>query len=394
MSESGARARIERVVVVAVGVAAAAYTVVWLALAQSQFELLAPGWGPLLYGLCSALPVLAGVLAFLARWIGGPAVLMRWARVLLVGYCCVYAFALLAWVPLMVVPTMPGEGAPWTWQISSIPTSAAAAILSARLAWAYYGGVVVATTLLRQLATPGLEWPVAVQDGLFLAMLAGILTLLIRVTVAAGAALDAAAAQVRDAAESEAATRSAAWHRARLDALVHDRVLSVLLAAGRAGPEAREQIRTAARAARDVLDPAAESAPVAGPEVVARLRSVVPDGVVVTVDSAETAGTAAATVPADVATALVEAAGEAMRNSVRHAGPAHREIAVSIDRGSVRITVADDGRGFDLAHVPPSRLGLRASIVDRMASLTGGRAEVDSRPGRGTVVTLTWRGNR
>ncbi|QOR71327.1 sensor histidine kinase [Ruania alkalisoli] len=393
MTESGARARIERLVVVAVGVAAAAYTVVWLALAQSQFGLLTPGWGPLLYVLCSALPVLAGALAFLGRWIGGPAGLMRWARVVLVGYCCVYAFALLAWVPLMVVPTMPGEGAPWTWQISSIPTSAAAAILSARLAWAYYGGVVVATTLLRQLASPGLEWPVAVQDGLFLAMLAGILTLLIRVTLGAGGALDDAAAQARDAARSEAAARSTAWHRARLDALVHDRVLSVLLAAGRAGPEAREQIRSAARAALDVLDPAAEAAPISGPEMVARLRSVVPDGVVVTVDSAETA-VATAAVPADVATALVEAAGEAARNSMRHAGQARREIAMRIDHGSVRITVADDGRGFEPAHVPPSRLGLRASIVDRMASLTGGRAQVHSRPGRGTVVTLTWTQSR
>jgi hypothetical protein len=39
--------------------------------------------------------------------------------------------------------------------------------------------------------------------------------------------------------------------------------------------------------------------------------------------------------------------------------------------------------------VPTERLGVRVSILERVAS-AGGRAEIDSAPGTGTVVRLRW----
>jgi len=56
---------------------------------------------------------------------------------------------------------------------------------------------------------------------------------------------------------------------------------------------------------------------------------------------------------------------------------------------SVRLTVTDDGRGFDVEHalLAPGHLGLHT--IRERAELVGGRAEIGSWPGRGTTVTLT-----
>jgi signal transduction histidine kinase len=53
------------------------------------------------------------------------------------------------------------------------------------------------------------------------------------------------------------------------------------------------------------------------------------------------------------------------------------------------IEVGDSGAGFDLDAIPTERLGVRVSILERVAS-SGGRATIDTAPGRGTVLTLAW----
>jgi signal transduction histidine kinase len=67
--------------------------------------------------------------------------------------------------------------------------------------------------------------------------------------------------------------------------------------------------------------------------------------------------------------------------------------SISIRGGSpaatVHIVVADDGRGFDVEEVPAERLGLRVSIRERLAKV-GGRAQIRTAPGEGTVVTILW----
>jgi signal transduction histidine kinase len=100
-------------------------------------------------------------------------------------------------------------------------------------------------------------------------------------------------------------------------------------------------------------------------------------------------------VPESVATALAFAVREALANVARHAGTGEAWVEVSpvieagADRGGVEVTVRDRGAGFDPALVDPARLGLRRSIVERVADW-GGQAAVRSAPGDGTVVTLRW----
>ena len=97
------------------------------------------------------------------------------------------------------------------------------------------------------------------------------------------------------------------------------------------------------------------------------------------------------TVPAEIVEAIAESLSEAVRNSVRHAGEnVKRAVTVSMGAGEINATVQDDGRGFNPRAVNPRRLGLRVSIVDRMERLPGGSANIDTKPGSGTTVTLTW----
>ncbi|AXB49178.1 histidine kinase [Amycolatopsis albispora] len=90
--------------------------------------------------------------------------------------------------------------------------------------------------------------------------------------------------------------------------------------------------------------------------------------------------------PASAALALVRAVREALLNVERHAGVT--EAVLTVEAG-VRVTVRDEGRGFDPAAVPAHRRGIRGSLVERMAA-AGGRATVTSAPGEGTTVELSW----
>lgn len=85
--------------------------------------------------------------------------------------------------------------------------------------------------------------------------------------------------------------------------------------------------------------------------------------------------------------ALAGAAGEAMVNAGKHGGAAKVTVYVEpADDGGVFCSVKDDGVGFDLGSTPRGE-GLTRSILGRMAEV-GGRAEITSRPGSGTEVTL------
>jgi signal transduction histidine kinase/phage shock protein PspC (stress-responsive transcriptional regulator) len=84
---------------------------------------------------------------------------------------------------------------------------------------------------------------------------------------------------------------------------------------------------------------------------------------------------------------VVAAAREAMTNAAKHAGTGHVDVYAEIDGAAVSVFVRDRGVGFDPAAVPEDRLGVRNSIVDRLAR-HGGTAEVRSTPGDGTEIRL------
>jgi len=76
---------------------------------------------------------------------------------------------------------------------------------------------------------------------------------------------------------------------------------------------------------------------------------------------------------------------EAMHNISRHAGPGDVDIHVEQSDGGIRIRIRDEGRGFDASTVPYGH-GVQG-MQERLAGI-GGRASVQSEPGKGTTVTI------
>ena len=94
-------------------------------------------------------------------------------------------------------------------------------------------------------------------------------------------------------------------------------------------------------------------------------------------------------VPADVADAFAGAVAEALENVVRYAGTQRATVLLREEDNVVRVTVADDGRGFEPALVSGLGFGIREDLEGRMTAARGSSA-VRSRPGAGTEVHLEW----
>jgi signal transduction histidine kinase len=77
---------------------------------------------------------------------------------------------------------------------------------------------------------------------------------------------------------------------------------------------------------------------------------------------------------------------EALANVVKHARASSAAVCIAARDDIVWMEVSDNGRGFDPAAVGPEHFGLR-SMRGRVADL-GGRLEVRSTPGRGTVLRV------
>jgi signal transduction histidine kinase len=80
---------------------------------------------------------------------------------------------------------------------------------------------------------------------------------------------------------------------------------------------------------------------------------------------------------------------EAIRNAARHSGASQVRIyveeRVEENAASLRLSVQDDGKGFD----PSQERGLGILGMQERVMRLGGAFEVDSRPGRGTIITFS-----
>jgi signal transduction histidine kinase len=91
-----------------------------------------------------------------------------------------------------------------------------------------------------------------------------------------------------------------------------------------------------------------------------------------------------------VETTVFRVAQEALANTAKHSGASRVRLEASAAAGQLRLVVEDDGVGFE-AERPRAGFGLRG-MRERVA-LAGGRLEIASASGRGTVVRafLPWR---
>jgi PAS domain S-box-containing protein len=93
--------------------------------------------------------------------------------------------------------------------------------------------------------------------------------------------------------------------------------------------------------------------------------------------------------PSEVQIALYRIAQETLNNVAKHAGATHVWVTVHCQPQSAHVLIRDDGCGFDPHHVLPDRLGL--GIMHERARSIDALLEIDSLPGQGTHVAVTWR---
>jgi signal transduction histidine kinase len=89
---------------------------------------------------------------------------------------------------------------------------------------------------------------------------------------------------------------------------------------------------------------------------------------------------------------LYRVAQEALTNVVKHSGAQNAQVRLAVDSDCARLSVRDDGRGFDPAAAlarerDREHFGLEG-MQDRVAAL-GGTCAFDSHPGSGTAVIVS-----
>lgn len=78
---------------------------------------------------------------------------------------------------------------------------------------------------------------------------------------------------------------------------------------------------------------------------------------------------------------------EALANVMRHSGARRARVSISCRDERLTVVIADEGIGFDVAHLPELGIGL-AGMTER-TRLIGGNLSIDSAPGAGTRVTVS-----
>jgi len=320
--------------------------------------------------------------------LGSVAVLQALAR----AHTVVALTILVGWAP-MQHGRIPDGAAPWILNTVAIAAASAVVAWRSRVAWPLLIAMAVTGSILRWVDFGRTTLVIPLEDGLSILEVSVVIAALLMVSLAAGRAQDAALARAVVNARAAAEAESRARQRTRFGALVHDDVITTLLAASQATRRMVAIERSAERAIHRLdafAAPSSDDLQLNPKALEIEVRAAVTE----VVDGVEFSGSfqdSSAEFPGEVAVAVTDALREAARNSMHHAGaePIRRRVLMHATARALSVEFTDEGAGFDPARVAESRFGIRTSIVDRMAAV-GGSAEVRSAPGRGTTIALAW----
>lgn len=167
-----------------------------------------------------------------------------------------------------------------------------------------------------------------------------------------------------------------------------------LLDAGVESQKARQAVRQALELSRANLDEARRSvldlraAPLEDRTLADALRELAEDAGTegsFAVDFRATGGSRP--LPVRIEAGLYRIAQEALNNVVQHADAEHVTVEVVATPEDVRLTIADNGRGFDPGQITENRYGLVG--LNERARLLGGTLQLQTSPGEGTHIVVT-----
>jgi signal transduction histidine kinase len=320
------------------------------------------------------------------------AIVRRLVRVANVTFAVVFLVVLVSW-PFAVLK--PSTDSPWLYYLITIATAMAAIGLSVRWAAGYLFLIPVVYSIIRLTPAGGGLSPLKVSlDAIYAVILGGAILIITTMLRAAASSVDQAQATALEGYSHAVRAHAMEAERVRVDAIVHDSVLTTLLYAARADtPEAQRLAAAMASNAIGHLRDAALVSPDDGSTVRVSALALTTRKAIDELEggfeiTASRLGTRS--ISTSVADALKSAALQAAVNSVNHAGSGvTRRVRITAFHDGVQFTVSDDGRGFDPARVPSERLGVRVSIIELVANV-GGEAQVESAPGAGTTVVIRW----
>jgi signal transduction histidine kinase len=88
-----------------------------------------------------------------------------------------------------------------------------------------------------------------------------------------------------------------------------------------------------------------------------------------------------------IATSLFRLSQEALQNVAKYSGATEVRLRVAEDREGIRLSISDNGRGFDPAQARREG-GLGLTSMNERARSLGGTLSIESRPGAGVTVTV------
>ena len=311
----------------------------------------------------------------------------------------IVALALITTWPLHFDPAQatPDTFQPWIWWPLGICAIAAGTTFRFGIGVIYLLFITISWPILKVSSYGGSgQLLLGVQEALHLFVFSAVLIAMVLALRWEAGKTDAANQQAIASAVESARVDAAGIERSRLDALVHDSVLTTLLVA--ASADSDQQRSLAAKSAVDAI---------------ARLKTARSE------ESKSTQLTLASffhalelrikqtspefhvslsrlndlPISSQIAEALTEATLQAVDNSLKHAANATEQVVrLKGQESGLKIVVSDNGKGFRPSQVPKDRIGISSSIVARVANV-GGRVFINSSPGSGTDVIIEWSQN-
>lgn len=300
-------------------------------------------------------------------------------------------------LPVMTLDTfaLSGFDTPWVWWYVGLASLSMAARFELRASFLIYLSILLVAWTAITMFEPigGASFAGALQGSVYVALLSIGFAGLVALARNWADTVDEAHAGYLLSALETARVDAIEREDQRVSALLHDKVLHTFLLAAAANTPAERlaSVSLAAEAVDSIEAIQAGAVPIGTTTSSSLFLSIkqaalkLSPRIQVTINSS-----GLNPIPMEAARAITEAALQAIENSERHSKYTVLELKLNSPEAAViSVQIVDNGRGFRPDRVPRARLGIRGSIVNRMA-LVGGTAKITSILSVGTVVTLGW----